>query len=153
MQKVKGITINTDASFHPQQKVGGFAFWIKSDTFKLIGHGPFKREPENAIHAEIMCIGNALGALLFEKKINIPEAEFLIINTDCKEAIKHILDKNHNFDGYYVHKLWTRVKQKIKSNRNEFKHVKSYTRTDDKRSYVNEWCDTKAKEEMRKKLV
>lgn len=105
MNKVKGITINTDASYHPTKKVGGFAFWIKSDTFKLIGHGPFKKEPENAIHAEIMCIGNALGALLFEKKINIPQAEFLIINTDCKEAINHILDRNNKFNARDVHDL------------------------------------------------
>ena len=45
------ITINTDASFHPTQKVGGYAFHIVCDHFRIKKGGKFKANPENSEEA------------------------------------------------------------------------------------------------------
>ena len=50
---VNCITINTDASFDCQKKVGGYAFYIISDVFKIKKSGMFKKQPSTAMDAEM----------------------------------------------------------------------------------------------------
>lgn len=82
------ITINTDASWHPEYKVGGYAFWIVCDKFKITKSGNFKTNPKSSTDAEIMAIGNAIATLL---KVNENiECNLLVINTDSTQAIARI---------------------------------------------------------------
>lgn len=84
------ITINTDASYHPQFKVGAFAFWIVCSEGRIVQSGPLK-EVVNAQDAELQAIGNALYAVRQSKFENI---EHIYINTDCKYGIAAITKGN-----------------------------------------------------------
>jgi ribonuclease HI len=147
--EVKCITINTDASFHHAVKVGGYAFYIICDNFKIQKAGQFRNNPESPLEAEIMAIGNALQMLLNQN--NIPKSNWLIINTDCMNAIRDI-KKQRSELAKKVFKIWQKVIIKTESKRNEFRHVKAHNGTPDARSYVNDWCDREAKKWMRKQV-
>jgi|SRR5688572_19327546 len=146
ISKVSCITINTDASFHPKHKVGGYAFYIICDRYKIMKSGAFKKEPKSPLEAEMMCIGNALHTVLYHK--DHVESLYLIINTDCKYAIDHI-KKQLSPLGKDIYKIWYKVIVKVRSRKNEFRYVKAHSGVDDKRSKVNEWCDSEAKKWMR----
>lgn len=141
-QEVRGITINTDASFYNQHKIGAFAFWIKSDVFKITKGGMFKTEILDSTQAEIYAIGNAIACLL--QQPDLPQANFLVINTDCTYAIKQITERR-SIDGNKVYHLWQQLIKKIGSKKNSFRHVRAHTGKNNPRSFVNEWCDTEAK--------
>ena len=144
-KKVNCITINTDASFHPVKKVGGYAFYIICDLFKIQKSGMYKKNPKTPTESEIMCIGNAVATLLAQKEL--PECNILIINNDCYSAFVHI-NKGKTNNSKIVLKLINKAK-KITGCKQEFRHVKSHNGTPDARSYVNDWCDREAKKWMR----
>jgi hypothetical protein len=60
-----------------------------------------------------------------------------------RKQFKEELSAWHSINGRYISK-----KVSIK-----FRHVKAHTNTDSARSWVNQWCDTKAKESLSKELV
>ncbi|MEX0597119.1 MAG: RNase H family protein [Candidatus Paceibacterota bacterium] len=139
------ITINTDASFCPLTKVGGFAFYIICNDFKIQKAGEFRTKPKNPTEAEAMCIGNAIATLLAQ---DLPkEVNYIIINTDCLHAISLI----KSYDGVYkkVRKFKNRLFRVVRPQRIEFRHVKAHNGTPDARSWVNDWCDKEAKRYMR----
>jgi hypothetical protein len=140
------ITINTDASWHPELKVGGYAFYIICDLFKIQKGGKFKKNPLHAEEAEIMCIGNAIATLLAQKEL--PNAKVLVINNDCKFGM-HKIQKKQGVTAKAVHKLWIKLAARIGSEKNLFKYVKAHNGTPDARSWVNDWCDKEAKKWMR----
>lgn len=146
MKSVKCITINTDASFHPTLKVGGYAFYIICDLFKIQKAGKFKKLPKTAEEAEIMCIGNAIATLLAQNEL--PISTWLIINNDCQFGMNKI-KKQETTLGKQVFKLWSRLIARIHSKRNVFRYVKAHNGTPDARSFVNDWCDKEAKKYMR----
>ena len=143
---LRGITINTDASFHPQLKVGGYAFWIVCDLFRITKAGKFKSEPKTPLHAEMMCIGNSLATLIAQKEL--PRCSWIVINTDCKQAILRIEKPRDEFDRQIKH-LLDSLHQKIGA-KIEFRHVRAHTKATDARSFVNDWCDKEAKKYMGK---
>ncbi len=145
-KQVKCITINTDASFHPAKKVGGYAFYIVCDLFKIKKGGRYKKQPKSSEEAEIMCIGNAIATLLAQKEL--PTATWLIINCDCKWGMDKI-KQNQTPLGKIVFKLWQRLITRLGSTHNKMRYVKSHNGTPDKRSWVNDWCDQEAKKWMR----
>ncbi len=146
MQPLVRVTINTDASFHPKEKFGGFAYWIVYDGNRIKGAGAFKDKCCNSNDAEIKAIINALSTLL-SKNIDISK---VIFNTDSKNAIKELTksgvktDLKKAFDNL-IYGRQTKIDF-------EFRHVKAHSGIGDKRSFVNEWCDENAKIHMRKQL-
>lgn len=146
MRKVTCITINTDASFHPIEKVGGYAFYIVCDLFKITKSGMFKAHPKHAQEAEIMCIGNAIATLLSQKEL--PTSKWIILNTDCLVAVD-MIKANSQPVPKKVFELWDELTTKLQSDNKEFRHVKSHNGKDNARSYVNDWCDKEAKKWMR----
>lgn len=149
MKQIKGITINTDASFYQEYQVGGYAFWIKCDLFKIQKGGHLKSPILNSTEAEIKCIGNAIATLLAQKEL--PTANFLIINTDAKFAINEIKHQQ-SLLGKQVHSLWQQLIFRLQTKKNEFRHVKAHSGKNDTRSYVNEWCDQEAKKWAKKQI-
>lgn len=149
---VSCITINTDASFHPQKKVGGYAFYIICDTFRIQKGGMFKSNPKTPMEAEMMCMANALFTLLSQKEL--PTTKWIIINSDCLFSFEKIGRKKKNTIGKQVAEILRKVRLKT-SYRNaimpkfEFRHVKAHNGTDDARSFINNWCDKEAKKWMR----
>lgn len=140
--------MNTDASFCHETKCGGYAFWIKTDhvTFKKFSW--FKDNPSNPSDAEIKAIANGLHYLI--RLGNVPKVERIIINTDSITAIKHISTPIDSAP-ILINKYIAELKKLTGAASVEFRHVKAHTKTGDKRSWVNDWCDKNAKICMRKK--
>lgn len=145
------ITINTDASFSYQHKVGSYAFVIVCDHFRIKHSGTFtKAQPTNPTDAEIMSIGNALHTLL--KRQDVPTSAWLIINTDSKAAM-NVIQKGKNKLGADVRKMIDELKVRIQYHKFEFRHVKAHSGKGDARSLVNEWCDMNAKIHLSKSIT
>ncbi len=151
-------TINTDASYHSDYKIGAFAFWSISDQFKITKAGYFKQECKNPHEAEMKCIINAIAVTLSANK-NIRR---IVFNTDSMNSIHVFTNDRANIRRYGLQwaaplrrqfnkylKNYDRGRNRLKI---EFRHVKAHTGNDDKRSYVNEWCDTQAKYYLWKRI-
>ncbi len=147
------VTINTDAGFYPYDKVGSFAYWIRGHNIFLKGSGMFKNEVHGAWHAEMQAMINALEVL---RRSNPPPIIGFIFNRDniyAKTGKTHELRKRlkieiSKFRSDAVKRLGKpQFKSLTKNQKNYslFRHVKSHTDTDDKRSYVNRWCDSQCR--------
>ena len=146
----KGITINTDASLHPEIKLGGYAFTIACDNFKISKSGKFKNKIYFSHHAEIMAIGNALATLL--KKNPLPTFEWLVINTDCIAAMCAMSTPKDDV-GYRVQKMLFELLEKSKIKKYSVKHVKAHTTGEEPRDLANKWCDRESRREMREAVM
>lgn len=106
----------------------------------------FKNEPQSHHFAEIMCIANALHTLIERK--DLPLCKQVIINTDSMTAINWITNRKHDI-GIQVSDLCYKLRWIMGGYTElEFRHVKAHNGARDKRSWVNEWCDTNAKRYM-----
>lgn len=147
---VPKIVINTDASFHPDHKVGAYAFFIQCDHFKIQTSGIFKKgTPKDSNEAELMCIGHALTTLL--ERDYVPYSQELMICTDSLNSIEEIVKQDTNV-GRNVNKLWQQLIKRTRSKRNEMMHVPSHSHDQNPGAWANEWCDTEAKELMRQNI-
>ena len=144
---VNCVTINTDASFSPDYKVGGFAFYIVCDQFKITKSGMFKINPKTSIEAEMMCMANALHTLLMQK--DLPQTKWIVLNSDCLSAFEKIKLKGKNSKGRLIAQILRKIRLKCGMPKFDFRHVKAHNGTPDARSFVNDWCDKEAKKWMR----
>lgn len=144
----KRITINTDASLCPDTKIGGYAFWIKSDKFTIKESGSFNQVCENSTDAEIKCIINAIVRLTSNCR-NINYDYILVINTDSLGAISWIKNKNKSL-GITAEFYLDELKKKTRCKDVSLRHVKGHSNKKDSRSWVNRWCDEMAGQEMKK---
>ena len=142
----RGITINTDASFCPETKAGGWAVYIVCDDFKIQKSGKFRGTMKSALEAEMKAIGNALVILLLKKEV--PRFHFVYVNTDCKNAIRDIEGSTTPL-GKRINGYWTTLNTRTSSRLKKFRHVKAHSNVADSRSFVNDWCDKEAKRCMR----
>lgn len=151
VKKINCITINTDASFNSQHNVGGYAFYIVCDLFRIKKGGIFKKNPKSPIDAEMMCMANALYTLLTQPEL--PSTKHIVINSDCLYSFSRITLKNKDLTGRAVARILKKLKEAMSANgvlpKSVFRHVKAHSGLDDKRSHVNEWCDMEAKQWMR----
>jgi len=146
------VTINTDASFNPQYKLGGYAYWMVGND-KRLKKGGLLKSCSNNIEAEVKAIANALYRLI---KTDFKVVTLLIVNTDCENGINLITGKTET-KNQNIKDTITAIREyilKLKLIHNigksdfeyvEFRHVKAHTKATDKRSYVNDWCDKEAK--------
>ena len=145
------ITINTDASFHPYYKVGGYAFYIVCDLFKIQKGGMFKNKAKNSQDCEAMAIANAIHTLIAQKEL--PSTTYIVINSDCISAYQAVGLKRKGIYKITAEALRSLRKRTIGKKgvpKFQFRHVKAHNGTPDARSYVNDWCDNEAKRWMRK---
>jgi ribonuclease HI len=151
MKQVRCITINTDASWHPKHKVGGYAFYIVCDLFKIQKGGMFKVHPKSSQDAELMCMANALHTLLCQKEL--PSTKIIVVNSDALFAFEKIGLKKEG-TGKAVAKILKQLRhatsyKDVIMPKFDFRHVKAHNGTNDARSWVNDWCDKEAKKWMR----
>jgi Ribonuclease HI len=133
-------------------KVGGYAFYIICDLFKIQKGGMFKVQPTNSMDAELMCMANALYTLLIQSEL--PSTKWIVINSDCKYSFDLITLKSKNLIGRKVARILKKLRVRMAVRESvmpkfEFRHVKAHNGTPDARSYINDWCDKEAKKLMR----
>lgn len=152
----KGIvTINTDAGFYAQYKKASYAYYIRYENGgKITGSGLFKSKCKNVQEAEFGAIINAL--YIVSKTTDIICIKHIIINRDnihtgskkngtdleklCYKFLKklfnekcpHAKDRPYTFKDFY-----------------SFRHVKAHTKNNDARTWVNNWCDSECKRQLR----
>lgn len=150
------VTINTDASFHKHLKFGSYAFWAICNDWKITKSGVFRKKCQTSDDAESKCIINALTVILKSHK----GISKIIINTDSLNAIAYLTKDENHIKRYGLSMPKMRQFQQcltmlpILKNRIEieYRHVKAHSGVNDKRSYVNEWCDSEAKKQLRMKI-
>jgi ribonuclease HI len=147
------VTINTDASFHPKHKIGGYAFWIVCDEGRFSHSGILRKEVNRPEVAEMKCIINAIYVL---GTLNFKNISKIIINTDCLNAI-HLFKKRKSSIKKYelewgldlANDLTNELaKSKLSKTLIEFRHIRSHQHTETKRNWVNNWCDKAAKKQL-----
>lgn len=145
------VTINTDASYSPQHKIGAYAFWIVCNQGKIMRSGPLK-EAKNSTDAETKCIANALYCLLNSDFTGITK---LIINSDSKPSFDKIKKNSSDSVGKLCSEYITQIREKHVNKKlhgkcfHQFRHVKAHSGIGNARKWVNDWCDKKAKEALR----
>lgn len=150
-------TINTDAGFLPDHKIGAYAYWIRCGSYFNQCSGVFKEKCANVQDAEMKAVINAMHIL----EVSTLKPEMIIVNRDninvslkTKPGVKFTdLQRKLN-------KIVIRIRErsipgdhpsKYKGHKYiEFRHVKAHTKVDSKRSYVNYWCDKRCREELKK---
>lgn len=138
--RTRFCTILTDASWCPDEFVAGWAAWIVCDEGRYTRYDAFLEPIPSAQDAEIKAI---LNGLFIARRLFNPEAFHVV--TDCVGAIDVLNNKANP-----KNKLYNELLQSIiKSDKLSFKHVKAHVKIQDKRSYVNDWCDFHAKMAMR----
>ena len=152
------VTINTDAAYHSQHKVGAFAFWIVSDQGRICHCGPLRKKVSRPEQAEFKCILNAIYVLGRQEYKNITK---IIINTDCLNVI-HLIRKDKKKIQRYGLASWGNalvieyelmlLKFKLFKIPIEFRHIPSHTGDNTPKAWVNDWCDRQAKRELWKKI-
>lgn len=78
------VTINTDAAWHTEYKIAGYAFWIVCDQGKFCHSGVLKKRVSRPEIAEFKCILNAIHVL---GRLNYKDVGKIIVNTDCLNVI------------------------------------------------------------------
>jgi hypothetical protein len=151
------FTINTDASFSiAHGGVASWACWIKSAHYLIRDGGVFTTPVANSSVAELMAVEQAL--LLLDNLIDSQEFLrhyrdngniVLYLNTDSVWAI-------HAMKGIVKRSKHLEVARRVKSLADPFeiiaRYVKGHSRNPDSRSWVNNWCDRKARGLVRGKI-
>lgn len=149
-------TINTDASFSWQYKIGAYAFWIVSNEGRISMSGPFANPVESSQEAEAKCILNAIHVVLkqsYHKKISV-----IVINTDSATAISIFKKKSKLREtkwmashGLELRKQFLLFKQKLNC-KIVLRKVVAHKKVTDAKGWVNDWCDKNAKEQLWKQI-
>lgn len=146
------VTINTDASFYPLQKIGGYAIWIASNKGRVKHAAGFKDTLHGPHDAEFKAIINALHLL---KKQNWTITE-IYINTDSQTVIDTVENKGtfkklpqYGKDNYQA---YLSIIKELGVKDVSLRHVKGHLHTKTARHWVNDWLDTEAKKAARKIL-
>ena len=155
------ITINTDASFHPIHKVGGYAFWITCDKGRIKMAGTLKSALSSQ-DCELKALANAVYTL-DKSEFNDGSIDMIYINSDCLYMFSHIGNgkSTKNVIGRFIACTLSRILKNnpttktslIGKKRYELRHVKAHTcDLTEKRSWVNAWCDKESKKCMRESV-
>lgn len=134
------ITMFADASFCHETKAMGWCCWIKyghpAETAVIDGAGI----SEGSTQAEVAAINSGLDFL-----DSFPdewlENKFLTVQSDSRDALRAVQAR---LDTMYRERRMRRAYTK---------HVRGHQGSINARSYINELCDRKAKDQMRAKRV
>ncbi len=137
-------TIICDASYC-QSGVGGWAAWVRADHFShaVKGYGSIRAPMQNSTVAELYAALN--GVWLAQAR----GATDMLVRSDCT-AVREIAHGRCQKE--YLNIIWndalaTPWGRSVTSVR--VTHVKGHGPIKDKASFVNNWCDEKAKQAMR----
>lgn len=129
-------TVNTDASFCPRTKAGGWACWIAIDGgLKIKKSGVFHKRPKSAAEAEFWAMLNGAWLAAHNGATN------LLVQGDCTGALKKL-----RLDTPERRALFVQIPHKVTI---RTKWVKAHKHTETARHWVNDWCDKQAKRHMR----
>lgn len=145
--KTNIVTINTDAGFYHEEKIGSFAYWIKGKELFLRGSGLFKTSCINSTDAEMKAILNALHVLDISGYTNIEKIIFNRDNIHAKSSQRG--NELQRKISSKISELRKKCKYKSRYPFFEFRHVKAHSSTEKARNWVNDWCDKECTRQLR----
>lgn len=150
----QNITIFSDASFCPDSRAAGGAYWARTDSLRL--SGSFALRSVKASHeAEVMTACLSIRALSendgFRKELQKGRSTLLVLVVDCLtikqafegESVSLSPDCRREVDEVLA--LRRKMNFGLKVN-----HVKAHTNGKAPRQWVNRWCDEAAREQMKR---
>jgi len=143
MEDNYNLTINTDASFSPKTKRGGYGIWICYRDYRHKVSGPFIGPLEDSTEAELKAVVNAFHII---SSWDV-EVKRIIVNCDNK-MVRDLIDKKFTTINIKYSKLNKLLHEYIEKYPLVYsKKIKGHQRPElAARYYVNNWCDRKAKE-------
>lgn len=144
------VTIYTDTSWCPENKIAVWAFYAKCSKGVLKEHGQCKGTIACSSTGEMYAIYEAIKTC----KAEWPELNGFFVNTDsltsCHLLWPESIKQSDHFKGDHLQRLKRYIREicpEKESPSNPWlrvKHVKAHTGQDDIRSYLNRWCDKNA---------
>lgn len=147
------LTINCDASFSNKHNIGTYAFWIVSDLGRITGAGPLRKKCRDSNDAEMKCILNAI-ATVCNDPVLMMKVKIIHVNTDSMNSISVFTRDKQKLNRYglkkydHLYHKYLIMRRELAGKEIHFAHVKAHVDTSTKRSYVNDWLDKAAKEQM-----
>lgn len=134
------LTINTDASFHPQSSSGGYGYIITHTEGRLYGKGKFEFEVTDSNECEFLALLNALKHLT---SLSL-SYDVVVINCD-NETVRRVVNKAT------PHPKFREVSESILQLTSTFpkcyaKHIKGHINSKAPRHRANNWCDRASKD-------
>lgn len=140
------VTINTDASYRHDLKVGAFAFWMVCNAGRHYASGALKGTIQNCHEAELKAIVNAL--VFLKEKSGWQGISKIIVNTDSLACINMIAGGKTHDGAHAAKKTYNRLQQEL-GVPIELRKVAAHSGKDEKRKWVNDWCDKSAKKALK----
>lgn len=143
------VTIISDASYCPNNRVGGYGFWAVSGRGSHAGEGMFKGSVPSAQNAEMMAIVNALHCSI-GTGVAIA-GDQVLVQTDCLNAITYFERKSRRIsaDALVIVNALDALKAKHSLDI-EFRHVKGHTRQTGTKFVAQRLSDKRARRAMKK---
>lgn len=143
------ITIYTDASLCPDTSAGGWACWVRFGKFETMQlSGFFKEETRDSTEAELKAIANAISVVIRRLQ---PKEKIIVVVTDSAMAIAYIKTgvkkpRHKHLAGWQRRTaIAERINHMIpKGCELRVNKVQGHSKTDGKRSYVNNVVDKAA---------
>lgn len=142
------VTLNSDASYSQEHKIGTFAFTLVSNNGRVLKSGKLKNTSSSA-EAEFRSILNGLHYLF--NHTNWKEIDRVVINCDNQEVVNICNNKQATQWAYKLIKAYYKYGRDNKAYL-EARKVKGHSRINDKRHRVNNIVDAHAKSELRKAI-
>ena len=142
------LTVFADASFCHRSMAAGYAIWARDDDRKVARHAPIPVPMESSGSAELFAL--SLGILEAIDSLHHEPGFIVVAQSDCEHAIRILTGETTGSPEESGMRDSVRAALAANGLNLRFKHVKGHTGDEDKRSYVNRWCDINARREMRK---
>lgn len=141
-------TIIADASYCSRTKAAGYAYWISADRGKHRGRGAPRIPPQDATVAELMAV--VVGIVKATNLQLVCRGETVLIQTDCTSVVG-LINGNRKAREGQEEEVFNFYRSHIKQYELHVsaRHVKGHTVRKEARFYVNRYCDSQAKKQMR----
>lgn len=139
---MKYLTVFSDGSYDHRSKMGGYAFFVRDDKTIIKLSFPMKWPVDRSQDVELFAMCHAIQHAV--NQLPHMEGDVIVAQTDCLNVIQ-IFERKSDLGAKSILDLVVSRGLQLR-----FKHVKAHTGADDRRSWVNRWCDYAAKREQRR---
>lgn len=138
-------TVISDASHCGHSHVGGWAAWVRVDNvqFPIKGYGTIKGTPPDATVAEMYAALNGVWLA------SLYGAEEVLLRTDCMAVVDMVYHRIKSKRLVHEWRSATGGAAWLHGIKLTARHVKGHGKIVSAASYVNDWCDQKAKYAMK----
>lgn len=138
---MKCLTVFSDASFD-RSGAAGYAFFVRDEETIIKRAFTLRWKAGRSTEVELFAMCHAI--LHAIDNLSHQPGDVIVAQSDCT----HVL---HCFKSQTTNEALSVLGAVgVAGLSLRFKHVKAHTGTEDRRSYVNRWCDIQARREMRK---